>query len=526
MSNHVDKIQITVKNFGRELHVNSFELVVAVNTIPAIVLNVLPIDPPAAGSGQKITASAPDIKELTKLYSELLADAVKLNKTADIQISIEHTPDTEGAGESLVEEFDQRVYLDKWIMTDVGLSSLSATDAPILTVTFCHPVVMLDRTGAIYENVNNSQKKPQIFYDTRGSEVIPYMDNLYDKYSSNTTFALYEIGNEHNGGPKNPYRSKVTKIRNDISKYKPGKYIEGKCGSFFLKKIVPGLEGKIRIATGDLVAPKAFCKSTWNRIISSVCPYFLTHVIPTYDQEKLLLEPCSPWQASKHNINTRVITSLDVVSVDPNPIIGTALGKAVTGPHVTDGCCRGTVDDTDEDMTHHFYFPDKALNDESFGEIGESDAIEDIINTDLAANATAKHDSSKGENIESSGNSVSEEDRLKMNDAYLKAMFLINYRKGCKSNISTIPLFKDRVGEMIYPGRVITVRDSSSDSGFAPLYHGYITRIITRGSIDGGGATLFEISHVRPASEDSGLYVEEGTMNPCYQGVAPAGSAK
>jgi hypothetical protein len=133
MSNHVDKVKVTVEGFFRDLAVQSFELVVAVNTIPQITLNVLPIEKPKKGEGQYITASAPSIQDITELYSILLSKAVMLDETATITIKHETPYDSE---DLLEEEKYQYVELKDWIMSDVGLSTVSSTSAPVLAVTF------------------------------------------------------------------------------------------------------------------------------------------------------------------------------------------------------------------------------------------------------------------------------------------------------------------------------------------------------------------------------------------------------
>lgn len=517
MSNHIDTLTVEVADFEPKLYAQAFELNAAVNSIPSVSLNVLPIERPAPGDGKYVTASAPNIRDITRLYSRLLEMSLKLDATATIRIHME-THQTGTSSEYL--EKNQEVELKGWILTDVGLSTVSATDAPILTAVFCHPVVRLDRSGCIYEEVKNKKHLTKIFKTMGGNDPISYMDSLYKAYASGGAIKFYDIAPKNFGGPREDYKEKVKKFRTKVlSENLPGDYIEGNTNGLFLAHVAPSFIGNIRIATGYTERPYAFCDSTWSRLVRSVCPSFMTHIIPTYDKPKLLLEPFSPWQACTRNIDVRVAMALDVVSADPAPIIGAATIKdAGSTQHVVSGNVRGqTGNGSDEyGYSHAFYFPEMATSSDVVGnilELGESRVVSYIVDIDRTSNATISANAAKGTNLQDAGNSVTDERREHMDEAYVKAMFLINYRKNCKASVTTIPIFKDASGNMLYPGRVMTVYDGSDH-----LFQGYVTRITVRGTTEGGGSTYLEMSHARPASGES-TFVYEGAENPCYPEV-------
>lgn len=519
MSNHIDTLTIEVKGFDPKLYAQSFELNVAVNSIPSISLNVLPAEPPRSGSGKYVTATAPTIREITDLYSRLLEKSLKLDATATIKISME----THQGGDSAARfmEENQEVELKDWILTDAGLSTVSAVDAPVLTAVFCHPVVKLDRTGMIYEEVKNKKQLTAKFKTLGGGDPISYMDSLYRMYASGGSVKFYDIAPKNFGGPREDYKKKVMAFRTKVlPKHLPGDYIECNTGGFFLANVASAYLGNIKIATGYTVRPYAFCDSTWSRLVRSLCPSFLTHIIPTYDKPKLLMEPFSPWQERTRNIDVRTAIALDVVSADPAPIIGTAITKDTgSTQHVTSGNVRSqTGRGSDEyGYMHAFYFPDRAMPDDVVGDIlnlGESRIVSYIVDIDRSSNATVSGNAAKGQNLQNAGNSVTDEKRQSMDEAYVKAMFLINYRKNCKASVTTIPLFKDASGNMLYPGRVASVYDGSGQ-----LFYGYVTRMATKGTAEGGGSTYIEMSHARP-SQDGSTFVDEGTENPCYPQVS------
>lgn len=516
MSNHVDTITVEVTDFEPKLYVQAFELNVAVNSIPCVSLNVLPVEPPAQGSGKYVTASAPGIRDITDLYSRLLEMSLGLDATATIKIRVE-THQTGGARHL---EENQEVELRDWILTDVGLSTVSAIDAPILTVVFCHPVVKLDRTGCIYEEVKNKKHLTRIFKTMDGNDPISYMDSLYKAYASGDAIKFYDIAPKNFGGPREEYQQKVRQFRTKaLLENLPGDYIEGNTGGLFLAHVAPTYIGNIRIATGYTERPHAFCDSTWSRLVRSVCPSFLTHIVPTYDRPKLLMEPFSPWQERTRNIDVRVAMALDVVSADPAPIIGAAILKdAGSTQHVVSGNVREQTGNGKDEFgySHAFYFPERAMSPDVIGgilELGESRMVSYIVDIDRSSNATVSANAAKGKNLQDAGNSVTDERREHMDEAYVKAMFLINYRKNCKASVTTVPIFKDASGNMLYPGRVTTVHDDNEQ-----LFHGYVIRMTVKGTAQGGGSTYLEMSHARPA-KDGSTFVDEGTENPCYPKV-------
>lgn len=510
MATHADTVRASITGFSPKLKVHSFELAVAVNAIPIIQLDVLPIEIPSS-SKDKVTASAPDIDDITKLYSELMEKSIKNEATATITLK------TLTKSENY-EELHQEVILRNWVLTDVGLSTVNTVSAPILTVVFSHPVCKLDKTGSVYEVVQNKAALPDIYKRSSGSDIIKYMDDLYANF--NNTVVYYPIATPLQGGSADSYQRKVKSLRDNLLKYKPSDFIEGNTGDALLfSKIIDGAEGMIKIALGPALAPMSFGPSTWQKIITEVCPTQLVQIIPTYDFPQLKLEPCSPWQHSTCTVNTKVIQAMDVVSIDPTPIIGTAVHKDALEDKYIQDANRDTKGKEDQekikDSTYAYYFPKRALADDIIGallNIGENELLSSLLTCDLNANANKNTSSDNGATLEDSGTSLRASQHALASDAYAEAMFLINYRKNCRATVTAIPVFRDADGHMIYPGRVLAVKDNKSG---AILFYGYITRILVRGSVDGGGITYIDLSHARPAKSKSTL-VDEGTENPCY----------
>lgn len=522
MKNHVDTVEVSVQEFPKSLYVQSFELNVAVNTIPMIMLNVLPIEPPTEG-GTFVTASAPNIKDITRLYNDLVNYAAKLDTTATIKLKLVRNPEDEAF---TIAEQSQEVTLEKWILTDVGLSAVQSTSAPYLTATFSHPSVMLDKTGMIYEEISNPGVLSDEYTEADGMDLISFMDDMYQKYASGGKIMFYELANEMQGGMANEFIGKVKELRTkDLVTYSPGVYLQDKTDGLFLTHITPQFIDNIKQAAGPLVCPQAFCQTTWHRLITDICPYFLVSIIPTYDKNKLLVEPTSPWQESIYSVMTPLASSVDMPPLDPCPLIGTAINKrawdvfkTVNRANYSDKEQRASTTTTG---TFSFYFPEKVLKNNPKGQIlnlGDARLIADLVLLDYSVNAA--NGAPKGQDLETAGNAVENIDKVDLDTAYAEAMFLINYRKNCRASVITTPIFKDSDHNPIYPGRVITVYDTTTNS---ELMFGYLVKMTVKGSRQGNCMTVFELTHVRPTEKDREIYVDEGTENPCY---APLGRDK
>ena len=143
MAQHIDKVEVEVYGLGANIQVQQFDLAVAVNDIPRLTLEVLPVE---SRRGQT-EASAPTFSEITDLYHRLFSKSLDLQQKASVTIRID-------SKESSCEK--QSIQLKDWILTDVGLSSVTTYSAPSLVLILQHPIVNLSRTGAVYETPMNN----------------------------------------------------------------------------------------------------------------------------------------------------------------------------------------------------------------------------------------------------------------------------------------------------------------------------------------------------------------------------------
>ena len=490
---HVDTVQCSVTGLGAELAVHRFALTVALNSVPVITLECTPV----AAQGVGIHCHAPDFAEITSLFQTLLARVPKYDAhgTVDIDITVN--------GESNA----QHVTLTDWVLTDVGLSTVTPIASPVLVVVLSHPVTMLDKTGTLYENPESPLAVESVFSSVDGEDTVSIMDSVYNGFANDLDYHL--VANLAQGGSDEQAIAIVKAFRNMLTTYPPGKYMKG-TGGMFLAQQAPGLDKEIRATIAEMTGPRPFCDSTWGRLVSSICPSLMQQVTPTYEEDKLMLEPSEPWVSPTLTVKSNLVTAVDVPPRDPNPIIGVAVHRADS---IRDEAHMAAVrNGVLSDRSYAFYFPPKVKP----GDLGRVLNIDDspVIMTILgkAEGKNENHGAAAGNTMEDAYDPLSDDYYGKMTRAYAQAMFQSCYRKDCQARVLMTPVFTDANGTMLHPGRVIEVRDSESD---AVLLEGQLLQLSVTGSMDGQAETSMLLGYVRP-HDSSVCLVPDGTMNPCY----------
>ena len=498
----VDTVTASVEGIpGADLSVQALDLDLAVNAIPSVTLEILPVES-KGGMGSKFTSvSTAKIQEVTDLYSRLsdMASTLQTKATIKAEVKLDCT------------DHPQKLELKDWILVDVGLSSVTPRAAPVLNVTFQHPIVMLARTGFIYESLESDPDEELKMVE--GDDVIEVMDDVYSK-GAGDAFEYYEIAPASEEGLDDQYKKKITQFRRKLAEEKPGKYIKSNVSGFFLQEVNDSLTDAMRFVTASMLMPMAFDgMSTWRRLIGTVCSDMQMMIVPTYDKDKLELEPHNPWQTASYMITSQFMTSVDMPPMDRYPLIGVAMDKRVFngGGNVHGGAARSS--NGTRSITQAFYVPEPALDGDMVGDImpfSDSPYILSILDADIGANQNY-HGGGAQQNPQDMTNGVEPEDHAEMTLACAKGVFQSSYRAGCVAALTTIPMFTDYYGKAVYPGRVVNVQDEESG---VTLFYGMITTMKVRLSANGGGSTYYGISHARPYSGSQ--LIPEGTENPCY----------
>lgn len=505
MSLHVDTLEVKVTGSGLKLNVQSFLLNVAVNAIPEITLECLPVE----SSPGKIEVSKPTISDLRKLYSELLPKALESKTTASIEIKVSSQDKTSICGQ-------QTVKLEDWVLSDVGLTSVTTTSAPSLRVVFKHPAVRLTRSGEVYEVPYTSPDYDKWLSSITGKTIVKFLDNLYTELTNDKKVKFYPIGKNLFGG-SDDFENKVRAFRTSLKDILPSTYLDCSC-PIFLQPIVSPYENLRSNAIANLGLPGPGSISLWYIILTKICSQCLMHIRPTYDNKKLTVEPLQPWYSSgAHEISENLIETIELPGNDPDPICGTAVSRELfTGFLAYDSGQKAVrySGSASYACKHSFFIPEK-VQPSATGRWGRIMTIApNYIISGIASKSDSNDKPQGGGGKTTIQDSQSKGDNnwyVKAEDLYAKAMFECLYRKNCTASISTTLIFKDASGKMLYPGEIAKIKADGND-----LFMGYIYRLIVSGSSSGGIQSRMDFSYVRDPN-DKELLVPEGTINECYQ---------
>lgn len=496
---HVDSVSVSL-DAGLELAASQFELSLEVNSIPRITIELLPIEAKKGSFG----ASAPTFGEITALYNKLSSISKNLDNKANIKISVT----SYGSKNS-----EQKIELKDWILSDVGLSSVTSYSAPTIAAIFNHPSYRLVRTGTIYENPNDSCLDIKLG-SVSGGNIISLMDGVYKKFSSEILF--YDIGKsvEH-GKDVADVRQIVKKFRTDLAEANnlPGTYIDCSSSLFLEKHFTGDKKALLVTALANIAQPFFASGSTWHRIVQSICPACLMHVVPTYTLGKLKLEPAEPWQNFSYEIPESCIESIELPPEDPDPLIGVAVQRDNMSPDpVSDDCT--TRREQPFSSKYAFYIPEGVNPESPQGRIefiGDSTVITCIEQM----NACPLSESASDDSTKHTRTLTKIEDLIGAEDNYAQAMFELLYRKNCTAAVTTTMMFNDSKGNVIHPGRTMRISEKSSASKV--LFTGYLVKTFVRGAVGGPCVSIYTMTHTRPSGDArSSILIPDGASNPCY----------
>lgn len=493
---HVDEVNVSITPVaGAKLYVRALNLTVGLNYIPCATIEALPIENNSGGA--TVTASTAKLDEVSSLYKTLLDKAVSLDTTATI--TAELTLNCPGGSKT------EKIELKDWILVEAELDSIAPGKAPALRVSFQHPIVMLAKTGFVYQNLESEDMR--FFHSVGGKDVIEVMDEVYKGVASEK-LKYKKIESLAKGGTEDKFQKKIEQFRKDLGEYYPGKYIDCNTGGLFLENTLP--TSAVRYVTAKLVFPSAADnKSTWRRLIEDVCGIMQTFIVPLYDKEKLSLEPDSPWQEPVYKVSSEYITSLDMSPIDKSPIIGVESAKLTFDKREMsyDLNTRIVVDGLS--VRQAMYIPEEALDDTK-GDIlqsRESRFIREVLMSDMGKSLT--YDA--GTNPQDTKNGIQPKDHAQASGNVAQGVFIAAYRSSCISTVITIPRFKDDDDKIIYPGRVLSVLDSETSK---IVFEGLVSVLDVRISEDGGCYTNISLTHTRP--KGGAKLVKDGTENDCY----------
>lgn len=493
MSVKVVTAKVEAKVGGETLPVCGFTIDTAVNAIPAIELMCAPSKAGKFGNN----VESPTLADYSDLYRSLGEKSYSLNVTGDVSIRLE-------ASDGDINFLN----LKNWILSGAGMSNVSATGAPYLSVILQHPICKLTKIGSVYEtpkanigidlNVDAGKENDPVKIM---KQVYDYLKNADDKFEkSNSNLAI-------------SFRKKLGE-----GEFDPGRYLHYK-GSKGLFLSQHSSNERIAQAIGRyIVAVSTGSSSTWD-ILQGMAGTLLLSI--TQDNEhnlstdKLILEPTQPWKKASLTLYDTDCASTDLPGADTFRLSGVMSDKL--GPFNEVSTSQGLVrnisfDDKDMPASEVLYVPQDLDVASASGRIMKVSAPKII-------ESAYRRDAPYGEEI--NGLAI-EDDKGRLThytealNQYCKAVYEISALSMSNATAQMAMRFWDgKNGAPLLPGNTCEFK-----SGKKTLYYGYIRRIVHKMSTDGGCGTTIYMSYVRPQADlkiGGKTVVSAGAGNPAYE---------
>lgn len=517
-SAHVEHVNIKIEGLDEEVYPISFDLSIQLNTIPTLMIELLPVGEieRKKAVGNIVKASAPTYDDMTRLYSKLLTKAE--TQVTKLTVTITTKPGLSGISGGSYFCDAQKMKFKDWVLTDVGLSDVTSYTCPKLTIVLCHPAEVLDRTGYIYETLDSVTVLNKKLKEISGSTLIGIMDSVY-RLIQGESLKFKDFIPVQYGGPTDSVKPIIKNFRKrGLGLGIPSGYLDDRSqGLFMEREFGSDLRKRLVAALANIVAPYPFCDSTFRRLVARILPSLGLVIVPTYDMPRLEVRPFAPWMDASEEIKNGRVVSMSMSPTDPDPLIGTAMCTDSHDIDVVVGEATRTGKD-ERSMNVRFYVPDKVKNNtrlimgESGGiieDVGDSEIITCMTSVDLGTPKTY------GKSVQDTENAVASEKLIEARKKYLKETFIENYRRNCIGTITTVLTFTDAFGNTLYPGRVLTVVEEEAPR--RELLYGYVTSIESSGSTDGNCTTTIQMTHVRPPKDQQAqLLVDQPSSNEFY----------
>lgn len=469
---------------GQELAVTGFVISLAINSIPTIELQCAPSKvEKGENSPLKVNVKRPTISDFSELYSDLSNKADSLDKKCNVTITLET-----GTGAKGKEELK----LKGWILASVGMSSVSATSAPYMSVVLMHPICNLTKVGSIYETLKSTSSV------TEGTQNANNFIEIVEKVYENV-----RTGKDKFWKAPNKYPT-IFREQLGVGDFKPSNHLVSKPENdcIFLAGKANGMDADednaakavkkcIAAAIGDLVLPMDGGSSTWD-MITSMCGMLLLWVTQDDDNnfttDKLVIGPAAPWKEQDIVLNEEKCFQTELQGMDPFRITGVMCRKM--GPYNSDiglGFMKNANPNKEDPVAEILYVPDGVDTEKASGRIMKTSAPSIL-------DAAYRKDAPHGKSISTGMAGVENADSYnKYIEKYCKALYEITAASMVKSRALMAIGFKDGNGKLILPGRTCKFM-----SGGKEIYYGHIMAVTHSMTTSGGCSTAVSMAYVRP----------------------------
>lgn len=492
MDTRVTTIEFEAEVAGMRLAVEGAVITNRVNDIPTIELHCAPS---SGGSSMAFRQNvvAPSLSDFASLYKKLSEAADGMSQTGHVRIRTK-------VGKKGVK--NESLELKNWVLVGVGLSSVSATAAPYMTVILQHPICKLTKVGSIYETV---KAKSQVAIDMAiagAEDPIQIMEQVYSCMQGGyVEYWPYSSASEKNSEVPSSFRTRL-----GSGEFAPSKYLTfkgGGGGGIFLKSELNDAASLMPIAIGRHVMPSAGCSSTWDVLVNMAGTLLLSITQDSsnnYFNDKLVLEPTQPWKKCAVTLDAADCSKTTLIGQDPFKVCGVMVNKfGVYNQMVTLGSFEAKERNEQQKYSPYFYSPEEPVN--ADGRILMVDAPS-VLQTMLTIDAGYG-----GGKISQMAEQTSTSVKTAFDSAistYAQAVYETSVLSLRKADAVMALKFGDNDGNAILPGN--TCKFVSNGNA---LYYGYITSVVHNLSTAGENSTVVSMTYARP---DSGYKLNGNTV--------------
>lgn len=493
MKENVVTVSFDAKVAGRRLDVHSATISLGVDAIPRIELMVAP----TAGknpSPLKPAVVKPTISDFSDLYKDLAAKAEGLKERGTVDIAVKSAGYRKG---------EDRLTLNNWVLSRVGMSSVSATSAPYLSVVLEHPICHLTKVGSIYEEPRSTKELIIAKSASQAGSFLEVVDAVY----STVRYGDAMFYNTPSDMPP------VFRQSLGVGEFDPYQYLVEKPESLFMAHVL-GAKDKIATAIGRMVIPNSSGTSTWD-MIREMAGLLLLSVTQDKDdnftRDRLVLEPRRPWKSASITLDEEDCFSTEIPGMDNFKLVGVMATKPkIYFDFVTQGMWKcGNMDKTNA-IFDVLYVPPGLNPKNASGRIMKT-------STPAVLEQAFREDAPSGDWITEGVEEYKGERKTGLSGVlmpYCQAVYEISVGSMMMGTAQMALWFRDRDGNLILPGNACRFV-----SGDKTIYYGYIRNVTHAMSTEGGCCTAVSMSYVRPEAKfmvDGVPVIENGDVNAAY----------
>lgn len=478
---------------GNRLAVNGFTLTLGINAIPSIELQCAP-SKTGNNTPLRPNVKRPRISDFSDLYRDLATKAEGLNETGQVTVRLK---DDLGHTDS--------VSLNGWILAGVGMSSVSASAAPYLSVILQHPICKLTKVGSIYETPKSMIDIELNKATKDASDFLKVVEAVYKCVREDVEF--WPAPNDY----PQKFRQQL-----GVGDFDPSKYLDFKGGNgIFLGGGGGTAKERLAQAMGRLALPGSGGSSTWDMFVGATGQLLLAITQDesnNYTKDKLVLEPAQPWKTATINLYDEECFWTEIPGMDPFRITGVMCRKV--GPHndnISLGLIRNGNPNEKPPAGEVLYVPPGVDPNKADGRIMKT-------NAPVVLESAVRRDAQYGDAI-----SLGNVDMLKeladnyneVIEKYCKAVYEMTAASMIHAKAQMAMWFTDMDGNLILPGNTCRFKSEGKD-----IYYGYIRQVVHHLSTGGGCSTTVAMSYVRPEASfkiAGSVAIAAGSKNAAYE---------